>query len=129
MAGGSIIIPILISTEETTISTTKNGKNSKNPISKAVFISLIIKAGIITVSGISSTVLGFGRCFILKNSARSFSLVFLIIKFLNGVTDLVNASSYPIRSSIYGFIPSSYDFLPTGSMIKNVSTIAKETST
>jgi len=36
ITGGSIIIPILISTELTTISITKNGKKIKKPISKAI---------------------------------------------------------------------------------------------
>ena len=47
--GGSIIIPIAIRVEEITISMTRKGMKSKNPIWKARVSSLMIKAGI-TVS-------------------------------------------------------------------------------
>ena len=48
--GGSIIMPMLKSTLATTISIIRKGTYSTNPIMKAVFSSLITKAGIITVS-------------------------------------------------------------------------------
>jgi len=44
---------------ETTMSITRNGKNRMKPISKAVFSSLIIKAGINTVVGTSAILRGF----------------------------------------------------------------------
>ena len=50
--GESIIIPKDISTDAITISITKNGRNKRKPIWKAVFNSEVIKAGSITVSGI-----------------------------------------------------------------------------
>ena len=43
--GGSIIMPIDISTEATTRSMMRNGRNSRKPISKARFSSEIMKAG------------------------------------------------------------------------------------
>ena len=46
--GESIIIPKDISIDAITISITRNGKNNKNPIWKAVLSSEVIKAGSIT---------------------------------------------------------------------------------
>ena len=43
--GESIIMPSDINIDAMTISMTKNGKNIRNPISKAVFNSDVIKAG------------------------------------------------------------------------------------
>src|SRR6185312_17525418 len=51
IAGGSIIMPIDIKTDAITRSMTRNGTNSKNPISKARRNSEIMKAGIRTRSG------------------------------------------------------------------------------
>lgn len=53
--GGSIIIPMLINTEATTMSIIKNGTKIKNPISNARRNSLIIKAGTKAVNGVSSS--------------------------------------------------------------------------
>ena len=52
--GESIIIPSDISIEEITMSITKNGKNMRNPIWKAVFNSDVMNAGSITEKGISA---------------------------------------------------------------------------
>ena len=46
-------MPIDISTEATTISITRKGIKTKNPISKALLNSLIIKAGIKVLRGMS----------------------------------------------------------------------------
>ena len=54
VVGGSIIIPIDISTDETTISITINGMYIKKPNIKAVQSSLSIKAGTSVVKGTSS---------------------------------------------------------------------------
>ena len=70
MTGGNIIIPILIKIDETTISITKKGRNIRNPISKAVFSSLIVKAGITTDRGKSSIVLGFFIPLLFSNGGR-----------------------------------------------------------
>ena len=48
ITGGNMIIPMLSRTEETTMSIIRKGRNSRNPISKAVFTSLSMKAGITT---------------------------------------------------------------------------------
>ena len=50
-SGDNIIIPMAINSEAMTISITKNGKNIRNPISKAVFNSEVIKAGSTMFSG------------------------------------------------------------------------------
>ena len=65
ITGGNIIIPKLIKIDATIISITKNGKNIKNPISKAVLSSLTINAGIRSVSETSSIFFGFGSFLIL----------------------------------------------------------------
>ena len=65
ITGGNIIIPKLIKIDATIISITKNGKNIKNPISKAVLSSLTINDGIKSVNGTSSIFFGFGSFLIL----------------------------------------------------------------
>lgn len=62
--GGSIIIPMLINTEATTMSIIKNGTKIKNPISNARRNSLIIKAGTKAVNGVSSS---FSTCGVWEN--------------------------------------------------------------
>ncbi|SHI05440.1 hypothetical protein SAMN02745941_01761 [Clostridium intestinale DSM 6191] len=85
MTGGSINIPIDISTEATTISIIKNGKNIKNPIVNAVFNSLITKAGITTYSGTLSFVKSVVSIFYVSTkSSKSFGLVCFIINSLKG---------------------------------------------
>src|SRR5690606_41425251 len=49
--GGSIIIPIDISTLATTRSLTRNGTTRRNPMVKAVFSSLLMTAGVTTLRG------------------------------------------------------------------------------
>ena len=53
-AGGSIIMPMLISVEETTKSMTRNGRKIRKPIWNAVFSSLVTKAGSRIVKGTSA---------------------------------------------------------------------------
>ena len=65
ITGGNIIIPKLIKMDATIISITKNGKNIRNPISKAVLSSLTINEGIKSVKGTSSIFFGLGSFFIL----------------------------------------------------------------
>ncbi len=71
VTGGSIIIPMDISVLATTISIMRNGMNSINPLVKARFSSLVIKAGIITSMLMSSTVAGWGRPEIDTNMSMS----------------------------------------------------------
>ena len=73
IVGGKNIIPIETSTEDTTISITRNGKYTTKPIVKAVFYSLKIKDGNNTYVGTSAFVLGFSIFAILTNNASSFS--------------------------------------------------------
>jgi hypothetical protein len=56
--GGSIIIPIDINVLATIISITRNGMKIMNPIWKADLSSLIAKAGINAVRGVSATPVG-----------------------------------------------------------------------
>ena len=53
MTGDNMIIPIDIRTLATTRSMIINGMNSRKPMLNAVFYSLKIKAGAITVNGMS----------------------------------------------------------------------------
>ena len=55
VVGGSIIIPIDISVEDTTISITINGRYIRKPIINAILNSLIINDGIKTLNVISSS--------------------------------------------------------------------------
>jgi len=91
--GGSIIIPMDIRVLATIISIIKNGIYKKKPISKAVFSSLIINAGISVEVGISLLARGWLICPSFKNNARSFSLVYLNIKVRIGSAAFVIASS------------------------------------
>ncbi len=89
--GGSIIMPIDISTEATTRSMMRNGRNSRKPISKARLSSEIMKAGTRMRSDSASGVAG-GGCFAMsKNSARSFSRTFFSMKLWNGPEARSNA--------------------------------------
>src|SRR3546814_10082342 len=59
MTGGSIIMPIDISTAATMMSITRKGRSSMKPISKARFSSEMRKAGASVVRGVSARVFGF----------------------------------------------------------------------
>ncbi len=69
--GGSMIIPMLISVEETIRSMIRNGRKIKKPIWKAVFSSETMKAGIRTSVGTSARVFGCLSCARLMNSSMS----------------------------------------------------------
>src|SRR5664279_535643 len=72
VTGGSIIMPMLSRMLATTMSTTRKGRKIMKPISKAVFSSLMRKAGSRHSRGTSAFVLGAGALAILRNSDRSF---------------------------------------------------------
>jgi hypothetical protein len=74
--GGSIIMPIDISTEATTMSMMTNGRNSRKPISKARRSSEIMKAGTRMRSDIAAASAGGGSPDMSMNSCRSFSRTF-----------------------------------------------------
>ena len=105
--GGSIIMPIDISTEATTRSMIKNGRNSRKPISKARFSSEIMKAGTRIRSDISSGVAGGGSPDRSMNSFKSFSRTFFCMKPRSGTEARCNASSTPIWLATSGLMPSS----------------------
>ncbi len=76
--GGSIIMPIDISVEATTMSIIRNGRKIRKPIWNAVLSSLMMNAGIRTYVGMSARVFGLlRRCASFTNSARSFVRVCL----------------------------------------------------
>jgi hypothetical protein len=58
ITSGNIIIPIDITTDTTIKSITEKGMKRRNPILKALFSSLIIKAGISAQQGVFSGVVG-----------------------------------------------------------------------
>jgi hypothetical protein len=71
MIGGSIIIPIDMRTDATTMSMTRNGMNRRKPISNARDSSLIMNAGTRARSGVSSGVGGVAAWERSMNSRRS----------------------------------------------------------
>src|SRR4051794_28072188 len=73
--GGSIIIPIDISVDETTRSMIRNGRKIRNPIWKAVLSSEMMNAGIRTSVGTSLRCLTLSTLPSLTNSARSLDRV------------------------------------------------------
>jgi hypothetical protein len=92
MTGGSIIIPIERSMLATTISIIRKGMKIRNPISKAVFNSLIAKAGTTTLSGRSAGFAGTASFESFRKSAMSFSRVCLSIKAFTGFSARFSAS-------------------------------------
>ena len=91
--GGSITIPIDISTLETIISITKNGINSKNPNKNALHISLVTNAGITTCIGISIRFLGRFISAKFKNILSGSTFVCFSINFLRGTSAFFIACS------------------------------------
>ena len=73
VVGGSIIIPIDISTDATTISITINGIYIRNPIMNACLSSPIINDGIIIVIGIASYALCPDSSYSFSSAALSIS--------------------------------------------------------
>ena len=100
MIGGSIIIPIAIRVEATTMSMTRKGMNSRNPMVKAVFNSLMTKEGTRTRVGTSSRLRGRGDYESFTNRARSFSLVWANMNLRTGNWARSSAWVYEIRPSI-----------------------------
>ncbi len=100
-------MPIDISTEATTRSMIRNGRNSRKPISKARFSSEIMNAGTRMRSDISSGVAGGGSPERSMNSLRSFSRTFFCMKLRSGTELFCRASSTPIWLAISGLMPSS----------------------
>src|SRR3989304_6670457 len=90
--GGSIIMPIQSRTLATTMSITRKGKYMRNPISNAVFNSLIAKAGTTTFRDSSAGLDGLFSFVTFKNKAISFCLVCFNIKLLIGGSALLKAS-------------------------------------
>src|SRR3954447_8827582 len=82
--GGSIIIPIDISVEETTRSMIRNGRKIRKPIWNDVLSSEIVNAGISTSVGTSLRVLTFLRCASLTKRATSLVRVCFHMKARSG---------------------------------------------
>jgi hypothetical protein len=89
--GGSIIMPIDISTEATTRSMIRKGRNNRKPISKARLSSDIMKAGTRTRIDRSSGFCGAFSPDMSTNSFRSFSRTFFSMKPRNGPLARSNA--------------------------------------
>src|ERR1700754_5061407 len=94
--GGSIIMPIDISVEDTTRSMIRNGRKIRKPIWKAVLSSEMMKAGMRTVVGTSRRVSTFLTLPSLTNSARSFSRVWLNMNSRSGASARLSATSWVI---------------------------------
>ncbi len=73
MTGGSIIMPIDMRIEATTMSMMRNGTNSRKPISKARLSSLIMNAGTRALSGVSVGASMSSASAMSRNNARSCS--------------------------------------------------------
>ncbi len=106
VAGGSIIMPMLISTLATTRSMTRKGRNRKKPISKAFFSSEIMKAGVITRMGRS--IFSLVGCSFDRWTKRSRSLpsTWASMKALIGADAASKAWGISISWSISGLMPS-----------------------
>ncbi len=122
-------MPMDIRVLDTIISIIKNGIYKKKPISKAVFSSLIINAGISAEVGISLLAKGLFTCPSFKNNARSFSLVYLNIKLRIGTEAFLIASSCEISLFVYGLKAVSFISDITGDITKNVRNKARPIST
>ena len=107
MIGGSIIMPMDISMEDTTMSIIKKGIKTKKPISKARRSSDIINAGISIRIGISLAAFSSGIFAISANRATSCSRTWDIINIRNGSMVRLKDSNSSISPSISGLMPAS----------------------
>src|SRR6185369_188146 len=98
--GDSIIMPMDISTLATTMSMIKKGMKIMKPIWKAVFNSLVTKAGTTTFSGRSWGELTSGVLASFMNRAMSASRACLSMKPLSGGSARVSASLKEMRFSL-----------------------------
>jgi hypothetical protein len=104
--GGSIIMPIDISTDATTRSMIRNGKNNRKPISKARLSSEIMKAGTRMRIDKSSGLSGAFSPDISTNNCRSFSRTFFSMKARSGTLARSNASLTLISLFTSGLTPT-----------------------
>jgi len=100
-------MPMDISTEATTRSMIRNGRNNTKPISKARLSSEIMKAGTSTRSEMSSGFAGSASFDMSTNSLRSFSRTFFCMKARNGTTPRSKACSAVISLAMSGRTPVS----------------------
>lgn len=107
MTGGSIIIPIDMRMEATTMSMTMNGMKMRKPISKARLSSLIIKAGMRVIVETSNGSAGRSCLAMSRNSCKSLSRTLANMNCLNGMMETLNASSSSIVPSVRGLMPVS----------------------
>ena len=129
MTGGSIIMPIDIRIEATTMSMMRNGTNTMKPISKARRSSLIMNAGRRTRSDTGSRLVGGASCAMSRNSARSSSRTCRAMKERNGATVRSIPVAWSTRSAIIGSSPSRHAVSNAGAMTKPVRNSARPTST
>jgi hypothetical protein len=105
--GGSIIMPIDMSTDGTTRSMMRKGRNSRKPISKARLSSEIMNAGTRMRSDSSSGVAGRGSRERSENRARSFSRTLRCMNTFSGSEARTNACSTLISLLMSGRMPLS----------------------
>src|SRR5579875_704759 len=127
--GGSMIIPMLISVEETTRSMIKNGRKRRRPISKAVFSSETMKAGISTSVATSERRSGVCLWARLMNSRRSSARVCLNMNSRSGSSARSRAAPAVILFWASGSIASLRIAFSVGPITKTVRKRAIPTST
>src|SRR5437764_6019523 len=101
VTGGSIIMPIDIRDADTTMSITRNGMYTTNPMMNAARSSDRTNAGISVVSGTSFGVFGLAFFATVVNSAISSLRVCLAMNVRSGATPSWDASAW-------GFVPCRY---------------------
>ena len=127
--GGSIIMPIDISTDATTMSMITNGRNSRKPISKARRNSEIMKAGTRIFSGMVEASAPGVSLLRSKNSCTSSLRTLAAMKSCSGTEPLSKASCTWIWPAKSGAMPWSYDACRVGCMMKKVRNSASDTIT
>lgn len=125
IAGGTIIMPILISTAATTRSIIRNGRKIRNPtwnareISDSKKLGMRMDKGAPATSEISSSCLSAEISWNVSRSRRA------AMNFLKGSIDAANADSASISSLMKGCTPFCQAVMKTGSITKYVKNNAR----
>ncbi|MNP19726.1 hypothetical protein D3C76_1122670 [compost metagenome] len=129
ISGDSIIMPIAISTLDTTRSMIRNGMKIMKPIWNAVFSSEVTKAGTSMVSGVASALAMSVRLDRRTNSSRSDCRVCASMNPFSGTSARLSASCAGICSLRYGCSASLLILSNTGAMTNRVRNSARPIST
>ena len=115
-----MIIPMLIRVELTTRSMTRKGRKIRKPIWKAVFSSLVMKAGIRTQVGTSARVFGCSRLARPTNSESSSSSVCLNMNSRSGSSARSSATLSLIWCEVSGSSASVFISFSVGAITNSV---------